>query len=235
MTKSKIFLILSLSFIGGIFSASFWKNLIVDYYFLLAVALLLIFLIVFYKNKIVYIATFTILFFLFGIWLTDIKLNKLTDVSLNSQKFSGQALIVKEPENNGKFQKIIAKIPLGSEASKSQKILLNTGLYPEYKYGDEINLKCTLETPKNFEDGFDYRMYLAKDGIYYICSGPKIELLTRHKGNEFYNAVINLKNRFGQAIAEIIPAPEAGLLEGLLLGGNNKLPKNILDNFSRTG
>lgn len=36
-------------------------------------------------------------------------------------------------------------------------------------------------------------------------------------------------------MAEMIPTPEAGLLEGLLLGGDGKLPKNIQDNFSRTG
>src|SRR3972149_7142337 len=101
MTKSKIFLILSLSFIGGIFLASLYQRIIADYYFLLAVALLLIPLIVFYpirnsqsrlsngasKNKIVYIAVFTGLFFILGVWLTDIKLNKINDTSLNGQTF----------------------------------------------------------------------------------------------------------------------------------------------------
>ena len=249
MTKSKIFLILSLSFIGGIFFASIYQKITADYYFLLSVALLLILLIVFYpirndqdvfsngasKNKIVYIVVFTGLFFILSWWLTDIKLNKITDTNLNGQTFTGQALVVKEPENNGKYQKIIAKIPLGSEASKPQKVLLNANLYPEYKYGDEINLKCNLETPQNFAEGFDYRMYLAKDGIYYICSGAKIELLTRNNGNAFYATVINLKNKFASAMAEIIPTPESGLLEGLLLGGDGKLPKNIQENFSRTG
>ena len=172
MTKSKIFLILSLSFIGGIFFASIYQKITADYYFLLSVALLLILLIVFYpirndqdvfsngasKNKIVYIVVFTGLFFILSWWLTDIKLNKITDTNLNGQTFTGQALVVKEPENNGKYQKIIAKIPLGSEASKPQKVLLNANLYPEYKYGDEINLKCNLETPQNFAEGFDYRM-----------------------------------------------------------------------------
>ena len=249
MTKSKIFLILSLSFIGGIFLASLYQKIIADYYFLLVTALLLIPLVVFYpvrdnsngisngvcKNKKFYILAFAGLFFIFGFWLTGAKLNKINDVSLNGNIFSGRALIVKEPENNGKFQKIIAKIPLGSEASKSQKILLNTGLYPEYKYGDEINLSCTLETPKNYEDGFDYRMYLAKDRIYYVCSGPKIEILSRDKGSRFYSEIIKIKNKFASAIDEVIPLPEAGLLSGLLLGGDNKLPKNIQENFSKTG
>jgi len=246
MTKSKIFLILSLSFIGGIFLASFYQKIIADYYFLLAIVLILIFFVVSYpkaspaptpkvNNQNILVLGFAGLFFIFGLWLTDIKLNKLTDTSQNGKVFSGQATIIKEPVNNGKFQKIIAKIPLGHEVSKSQKVLINANIYPEYKYGDEINLKCTLETPKNFAEGFDYRMYLAKDGIYYVCSGAKIEILNRDTGNKFYAGVINLKNKFASAMAEIIPAPESGLLEGLLLGGDGKLPKNIQDNFSRTG
>jgi len=276
MTKSKIFLILSLSFIGGIFSASFYQKVIADHYLLLVVALLLVPLIVFYptrnnqngisngasKNKMIYIATFAGLFFIFGFWLTGVRLNEINSTNYNGQNFSGLAIITKEPENNGRYQKIIVKIPLGSEASKSQKVLLNTGLYPEYKYGDEMNLNCTLETPKNYEGSFDYRMYLAKDGIYYVCSGPKIELIRRDRGSRFnphtnfwepgygfdndgniergigvgvYAEIINIKNKFARAIDEIIPTPEAGLLSGLLLGGDGKLPKNIQDNFSRTG
>jgi competence protein ComEC len=231
MTKSKIFLILSLSFIGGIFLASFYQKIFADYYFLLAIAFALIFFVVFYKNKIVYTSTFAVLFFLFGFWLTGVRLNEITSTNYNEQKFSGQALVIKEPENNGKFQKVIVK--LGEK--NNLKVLLNTGLYPEYKYGDEIDLKCTLETPKNYEDGFDYRMYLAKDGIYYVCSGPKIVILARNKGNKFYSSVIRLKNKFSAAMSEAIPTPEAGLLEGILLGGDGKLPKAVQDNFSRTG
>lgn len=245
MTKSKIFLILSLSFIGGIFLASFYQKIIADYYFLLAVALLLIPLVIFYpirndqdvfsngasKNKIVYTATFAVLFFLFGWWITGARLSGMSATNYNEQKYSGRALVIKEPESNGKFQKIIAR--LGEK--NNLEVLLNTGLYPEYKYGDEINLKCTLETPKNYDDGFDYRMYLAKDRIYYVCSEPKIELIGRDKGNKFYSGIINVKNKFANAIDEIIPMPEAGLLGGLLLGGDSKLPKNIQENFSRTG
>jgi competence protein ComEC len=249
MTKSKIFLILSLSFIGGIFLASIYQKVIADHYFLLAIAFLLIPLVIFYpvrnnsngisngasKNYKIYIVAFAGLFFIFGWWLTDIRLQKAYDTSFAGQSFSGQAMIIKEPENNGKYQKIVAKIPLGSEASKSLKILINANIYPEYQYGDEINLNCTLETPKNYEDGFDYSMYLAKDGIYYVCASPKIELTNRNRGSKFYAGIFSVKNKFQRAIAEIIPAPESGLLEGILLGGDNKLPKNIQENFSKTG
>ncbi|OGI16979.1 MAG: hypothetical protein A2Z52_02645 [Candidatus Moranbacteria bacterium RBG_19FT_COMBO_42_6] len=231
MTKSKIFLILSLSFIGGIFLASFYFKIVADYYFLLAITLLLVPLIVFYKNKKIFIAVFVGLFFIFGFWLTGARLNEINATNYNGQKFSGQALIIKEPENNGKYQKIIARLA----GESNLKILLNTGLYPEYKYGDEINLKCTLETPENFDEDFDYRMYLAKDGIYYVCSGPKLEIISHGKGNKFYSGIINVKNKFASAIDELIPTPEAGLLSGLLLGGDGKLPQSIQDNFSRTG
>src|SRR4030065_1931398 len=104
MTKSKIFLILSLSVIGGIFLASFYFKIVADYYFLLAITLLLVPLIVFYKNKKIFIAVFVGLFFIFGFWLTGARLNEINATNYNGQKFSGQALIIKEPENNGKYQ-----------------------------------------------------------------------------------------------------------------------------------
>jgi len=249
MTKSKIFLTLSLSFIAGIFLASFYQKIIADYYFLLMISLFLIPLVVSYpsinnqneisngasKNKKVYITTFTGLFFIFGWWLTDVKLDKLNHLDLAGQNFSGKALIVKEPQVSGKYQKIIAEIPLGSSTPKWQKIMLNTNLYPEYQYGDEISLKCNLELPKNFEEGFDYKMYLAKDGIYYACSSPKIELINHGQGNKIYSWLLGVKNKFQQAIVESVPVPESGLLEGLLLGGSGQLSKALNDNFSRTG
>ena len=53
----------------------------------------------------------------------------------------------------------------------SEKIRVATDRFPEYSYGDRIQLSGKLVEPENFEtergDVFDYRSYLAKDGIYF--------------------------------------------------------------------
>lgn len=232
MKKSKIFLILSLSFIGGIFLRSFFDiNILVV--FILAI-LSVISASIFYKNKIILISGFTVLFFVFGIWLADNKLSDIKNINQNSGLFSGEALIIKEPVAKDNYQQIVAEISLRSEAPKS-KVLMNVGKYPEYFYGDKIKLGCNLEMPQNYEDGFDYRMYLAKDGIFYVCKSAKAELLSKNRGNAFYAGILKLKNKFNENINRLIPFPESGLMSGLILGGSSGLPKELQNNFSRTG
>jgi competence protein ComEC len=91
-----------------------------------------------------------------------------------------------------------------------------------------------LQIPENFED-FDYRMFLAKDGIFYVCKNTKIELIARDQGSRFYASILKIKNKFNDNINQLIPFPESVLLSGLILGGSSGLPAQLKDNFSRTG
>jgi len=231
MTKSKIFLILSLSFIVGIFVRSFWDInslvvLVLSVTSIIAVSLA-------YKNKIILTSGLAILFFVSGIWLTEKKLSQLNDLNLAGQNYAGEALIIKEPAVSGNYRKIVAEIET-SNVSK-QKILVNANIYPEYFYGDKIKLNCNLDIPENFADGFDYRMYLAKEGIFYVCKKTKMELVGHNRGSNLYAGILKIKNKFGNNINQLIPYPQAGLLSGLILGGSAGLPKDLRENFSRTG
>ncbi len=230
MTKSKIFLVLSLSFIFGIFFRSFFNFGYWHYFFAIAAVISLT---VFYKNKIILISGFAILCFVFGIWLTDRKLAEIQNINQKENKFSGTALIVKEPEIKDDYQKITAEF--GHSMFKNIKILINAGKYPEYFYGDEIKINCNLEVPKNYEDGFDYRMYLAKDKIYYLCQKAQIEKTGNNYGSKIYIAILKLKNKMEENINQVVPYPESALANGLIFGGSSDLPKNLKDNFSRTG
>ncbi|MFA6382842.1 MAG: ComEC/Rec2 family competence protein [Parcubacteria group bacterium] len=260
MNKSKIFLILSLSFIGGIFLRSFFDINVYIVYFLAILAVIVVS--VFYphtnskdpkkasdkntgnisdeigvgvnKNKIILVSGCAILFFVFGIWLVGEKLSETKNINQKVRVFSGEALIAKEPVIKDNYQQIVVEILLKSEAPKS-KVLINVGKYPEYFYGDKIKLGCNLEMPQNYEDGFDYRMYLAKDRIFYVCKSAKLELIEHDQGNKLYAGILKLKNNFNKNINQLIPFPESGLMSGLILGGSSGLPKELQNNFSRTG
>jgi competence protein ComEC len=233
MTKSKVFLILSLSFIGGVAGASFYYPKIIDSAYLLIFLLsAIIILAVNYRNKSIAVLGFAILFFISGIYLTSAKLEKIKNLDQNGQKISGVFVISKEPEISGRMQRII----FGHPMSKS-KILAAVSAYPEYKYGDEIKLSCDLKIPEN--KTFDWQMYLAKDGIFYECKNIKIENLPvgglKNRGNIIYAGILKIKNKLNKNIEKLIPAPESGLLSGLILGGDDKLSKKIQNNFSKTG
>ncbi|OGI30122.1 MAG: hypothetical protein A2343_04105 [Candidatus Moranbacteria bacterium RIFOXYB12_FULL_35_8] len=231
MIKSKIFLILSLFFIGGIMTASFYYPKIMDIsVMLLFLILALIIIFLFYKNKFSVIG-FAMTFFILGIFLVSGKLEKNKDLNQDGNNFSGVVMIAKEPEIKEKMQKII----LAPLENGKEKILLNTNIYEKYEYGENLKVNCQLEIPKNFDEKFDYRMYLAKDGIFYECKSPKIEKLNKNSGNEIYAILLKIKNKFNENINQLIPAPESGLLSGLLLGGSDQLSKSVKDNFSRTG
>lgn len=232
MAKSKLFFLFSLSFIGGIAVASFYYPKIVNPSAqLMLVVLALILLTVFYKDKTVAVTGFVILFFVLGIYIsssTFVKLNHLTE---NGKEFSGIAIIAKEPKIKNETQTLVIK-PL---KNNGEVFLVNTGIYQKYNYGEELKVNCRLQIPQNLNPDFDYRMYLAKEGIFYKCQNPQIKKINLNKGNVFYSALIKIKNKFNNNIANLIPAPESGLLSGLILGGSDKLSKSIQNNFSQTG
>jgi len=234
VTKSKIFFILSIAFIGGVFSASFYyPNVLDSFYLLILVLISIIILVLFYRTPAM-IVGFFILFFALGLYWTNISLLEIKNHNEGSN-FSGLVEIVKEPAMSGQYQNLTVESASTPKARLlEQRFLARAGIFPEYKYGDVLKISCKLEIPKNI-DTFDYKMYLAKDGIYYLCNNPKIESTGENNGNKFYAALINIKNKFNGNIMSIMPSPQAGLLSGLLIGGSGLMSKDYQSYFSLTG
>ncbi len=220
-----------MSFIGGIFAASFYYPRLVNSFYLFSLLILsLIWLFVFYKNKKAYLIIFSILFFLGGFWWTSAKLEKIINLDVASKNFSGEVSVLREPAIKDRMQKII----VSSDDGEGIKFLITTNSYPAYAYGDKLKVSCQLEIPENI-DGFDYRMYLAKDDIFYVCKNPKIEVVAQNQGSGAYSFLLKIKNNLQDKIIALLPAPQSGLLIGLILGGDDKLSKSVQDNFSKTG
>lgn len=182
-----------------------------------------------YRNKIILISGFTILFFVGGVWLVNRELAKLENLELGGKIFEGLSVVTKEPEEKDNYQKII----LRHEMSKL-KIIANAPLHSSLNYGDEIKVSCTLKIPEN-KDTFDYKMYLAKDGIYYLCEKAKMEKIGKNSGSKVYIAILKLKNNLEKNLSRVVPEPEAALAKGLIIGGSSQLPQKIQENFGRTG
>jgi len=138
-------------------------------------------------------------------------------------------IINKEPSIGGKSTKIEFQ-PEDIEG----KILLFTWKYPEYKYGDKLKVKGIIEEPQSFE-GFNYKEYLAKDGIYALIYFPEIELIGEGSGSSFMKILFSIKSKLKNTIAKIIPSPQAGLLEALLFGDEENIPEHWKEKFNITG
>lgn len=241
MSKSKIFFVLSVSFLAGVFAASFFQPktdppLLADdgckSIFLILAVIGIFIIILNHKSKKNWIVLVAILFLALGMWRTNISLENAKDNLANQElgpaEFVGT--VSKEPEIDETNQKIVV------EDEEKNKILVNADAFPSYAYGDELKMKCILQAPRNHEDSkFDYQMYLAKDGIYRICNKTQITAVAKNKGNKVYAAILTAKNKFEEKISRVFPDPEGAYLKGLLLGGGKRLPDRISDAFSRTG
>lgn len=104
----------------------------------------------------------------------------------------------------------------------------------EYRYGDRLSIAGWLESPPVLDD-FDYRAFLARQGVYSQISRPRIEQVGSGHGFAPYGWLLTFKAHVKSVIAQILPEPQASLLTGILLGVESGIPPNVQEAFRATG
>jgi competence protein ComEC len=122
----------------------------------------------------------------------------------------------------------------GERKRVSGTALIQVPRYPPYHYGDVLNVTGKLETPQPF-DNFDYKTYLARQGIYSVIYYPKVEVLGQGEGIKPLQWIYSLRERLAAALARALPEPQGSLAQGILLGLRRNIPDSLNDAFSRTG
>jgi len=230
MSKSKILLYLCLAFISGILLDSL---IVIPQSIWLGNLILAVILIVFgLRNQKIIVAGFCLLVLVGGIWRHQIVSRPEAIEPLSqfyNQEINFKGIIIKEPEkriNQTKFQVRAKKIP--------GKILVTSGLYPEYRYGDELEISGQIKEPPQFED-FDYRQYLAKDKIYSVIYYPEITLLAKNQANWFYQTVFNFKDKLRKIINQTLLPPQGSILRAIFLGDKQSLSATLKEKLNLTG
>ena len=172
MTKSRLLLLFCLSFVAGIFLSSI---VVVSQLIILGFLILGIFLIsLFWKYEKSLIVGFSIIFLVLGIWrfqLADFKAqnNDLRKYVNQEQKVVLLGIVSFQPKTGINSSQITLKTEQltfnDQRITVSGLVLVNTGRYPEYSYGDKIKVKGFLKTPSEDISGFNYKNYLKKEGI----------------------------------------------------------------------
>ena len=224
MNYSKIFLYCNLSFLGGIFLNSFLKIPQPTLLFFLILASVLI---IFIKFKRLATIILCILFLFVGIWRHQTAESKIINNELRKfndypQELTLSGIIIKEPdvrESNVKLELLLKNIGL---MSTSGKVLITTNKYPQYEYGDKLKITGKLKTPEEFPD-FNYKNYLAKDGIYSVMYWPKIELIEKDQGNFIYAKILQFKNKLRESIYQNLSPPQSSILGAIILGDKRKI------------
>lgn len=111
--------------------------------------------------------------------------------------------------------------------------------YPEYRYGDLLELRGKLVRPEAFsgDDGriFDYPNYLKAKGITHQLFYPEVVVVEQDKGNVLRAKLFSLKQAFLERLARVLPEPENALAGGILLGGKRSLGEEWSERFRETG
>ncbi|MCX6751148.1 MAG: ComEC/Rec2 family competence protein [Candidatus Nomurabacteria bacterium] len=249
--QDKIFYASCFGFIVGVFLRSF---LLVNLYVIILIGVIALASIVFFtfisKNNWGIIFGIFILAFSFGIFrfqMVDVPAPSIFESSVGQKMiFSGK--IIDEPtiaENDQKLNvKILAPQGLALGSLKARpfpaiEILISANLDENYQYGDEINFEGTLKKPENFitDQGknFDYVNYLRKDGIFYVMSYPKIEIMSHGNGNFIKSALFYVKDKFLNKMNLAIREPESLLMGGLILGEKSSFNEALRQSFVDTG
>lgn len=174
--------------------------------------------------------------FLFGAWYASDARMSFAQSRLPVGEVSGEARVVSDPEEKSFYQEVVLRMESceGGLCPK-QKILWQAPRSRDIRTGERYRFLCSLELPKNFSDDFDYRMFLAKEGIGYACKKATIETLPGDLRTKLGGWLLAPKHALERALGESVSQPEAGLAAGLLVGGDDRLPTSLREAFTRIG
>ncbi|PIQ68677.1 MAG: hypothetical protein COV91_02865 [Candidatus Taylorbacteria bacterium CG11_big_fil_rev_8_21_14_0_20_46_11] len=163
-------------------------------------------------------------------------------VSRLGSAVSLEGVVMSEPDVRETSTRLVIKVDTveGSPILVSEKTLVTVSHEPVYEYGDRLLLVGRLDEPDNFTDeitgrSFDYRAYLAKDGIYAEMYLPAVERIDVQKGSRVLSFLFSFKHAFVGEVGELIPEPHASLLGGLVVGAKQSLGKQLLEDFRTVG
>ena len=149
-----------------------------------------------------------------------------------------RGVVASEPEERERFRRFTLRVDEvegpGGRQPVEGFVLVTARLYPRFEYGDRLELQGSLKTPPSFE-GFDYREYLARQGVVSLLAFPQIEFLSSGHGSQVKQALIEVRRPFGDALERSMPEPEAALAQGILLGQRASIPKEVSDDFNAAG
>lgn len=113
-------------------------------------------------------------------------------------------------------------------------VLVNLAPDQRFQYGDRLRLRGAFVTPNIYPD-FDYRRYLARQGIYTVVRRPAVDWLAGGQGRPFWTALYVLRARASALLNLLLPEPYAALANGMILGIASGIPSELDADFKLTG
>ena len=102
------------------------------------------------------------------------------------------------------------------------------------KYGDLVLLTGEIQQPPRF-DQFDYRAYLAEQGIAGVMPGARLVRVTSRGGDPLRSTLLAIRHAVVDAVDRALPEPQAALLLGVVFGYRAALPPTLQQQMIASG
>jgi competence protein ComEC len=136
--------------------------------------------------------------------------------------FEGRIVGVPEKDEQG-IEAVVTSLAFDGKA------LLFLSPFAKVQEGDYVLVSGDLQSPKSFE-GFNYPLYLAKEGVSWILFYPHLEV--QSSGTSVFSS---LRETLQERIDRALPSPESSVLAAMLLGNKAGLPEEFKEDLNNTG
>ncbi len=131
----------------------------------------------------------------------------------------------------------VRTISIGSTTvTAHSRVLVEAPAHTALTHGDVIRATGTMSLPKAFdtEGGrqFDYPDYLGVQGIAYVLSFARVEVLDPGAGSPL-TLVFAIKHRYLAGLEAVLPEPQAGLAAGITVGDKRSIGPELSAEFQR--
>lgn len=238
LPKGGWFICFCLGFIAGVALYPFLYGYLTYAVICLVVNFLLLEILAFIKKKVNFFIALICCFLglVLGAMRYDLAVHYPTKQDLDyylNQTIEFSGVVVSEPSLKVGTVELDVRAEKFSNGQLARGIVrLRTSPWPEFFYGDKVNVNCKLQAPENTE--FNYQRYLANYGIYSLCFKARLKKIDNNSTN-FIAYLINFKQAIIRLIKTHVNEPEASLIGPVIFGGGEGIDDDIVLMFRRTG
>ncbi|MEX1113302.1 MAG: ComEC/Rec2 family competence protein [Patescibacteria group bacterium] len=147
---------------------------------------------------------------------------------LAGNRMEVRGTVVSFPEQRDGYQQFVVR---GAAAETRGKALVRADPFLEIAPGDRVLVSGRIKLPEPVDD-FDYRSFLAKDGIHSIVPYAHVGV-TGHE-RTVKRVFWSLRRAWVGQLQRRFPEPTAGFLLGILIGERSHLSDKLVEAFRRT-
>jgi competence protein ComEC len=156
----------------------------------------------------------------------------------DGSRWAIEGRIRSRPEARGATQRFVVDASSiegqGERVRVTGSVQVRTSVSRTYRTGDTVRIDGVLEPPPQI-DTFDYAAYLARRGVFAVVEFPRVQVTGHVDRDGLFGLVGTIQQKGHAALWKGLPASQAALAEGILLGRRSDIPRDINDDFNRSG